>query len=225
MLDLRLFARRDFVVATVAAFATGAGAIALFSYLSGFARRRPWASRPSVPRPADAAWSATSVVTALLARRLPARLSGRTQLGIGLIGVAAGQLDDDPGRPRAPGWVGASCPGCSWRAVFSGMVNAALGREAVASVPEGRGALGSGANNTARYVGSAVGVTVVAVVASSAGTPGTGVSGLVHGWNVAALVTALVSVAGGVVALALRPSGAVPAHSAAPQVVEPAGRD
>ena len=56
--------------------------------------------------------------------------------------------------------------------VFSGVLNAALGREAVATVPEGEGALGSGANNTARYLGSAVGVTVVAVIAAAGPGPG-----------------------------------------------------
>ncbi len=222
MLDLRLFARRDFVVATVAAFTTGAGAIALFSYLSGFVGQA--LGVPALGAAAlMTAWSATSVVTALLARRLPARLTGRTQLGIGLLGVAVGQLTMTR-VTESSGW-SAFLPGLLLAGVFSGMVNAALGREAVASVPEGRAALGSGANNTARYVGSAVGVTVVAVVASSAGAPGAGVSGLVHGWNVAALATALVSVAGGVVALVLRPSSPTPVHSTAPPVVETAGRD
>ena len=36
-------------------------------------------------------WSATSVVTALLARRLPAGFTPRAQLAAGLLGVAAGQ--------------------------------------------------------------------------------------------------------------------------------------
>ena len=55
------------------------------------------------------------------------------------------------------------------------------------TVPEGEGALGGGANNTAHYLGSAVGVTVVAGIAPAG--DGTGVQGLVDGWNHAALVT------------------------------------
>ena len=153
---------------------------------------------------------------ALAARWLPAGLPGRAQLGIGLLGVAAGQL--------AMAFVGPSwtwlafLPGMFVAGVFSGLLNAALGREAVATVPEGEGALGSGANNTARYLGSAVGVTVVAVIAAAG--DGTGVQGLVDGWNHAALVTVVVSVVGGLVALVLRePRRPAPAHTD-----EPAGR-
>jgi hypothetical protein len=79
------------------------------------------------------------------------------------------------------------------------VLNAALGREAVASVPPGRGSVGSGANNTARYVGSALGVTVVSVIAAAT-TP----QGLVDGWNHAVLVTAAVSLVGALVVLASR---------------------
>ena len=74
--------------------------------------------------------------------------------------------------------------------VFSGLLNAAPGREVVVTVPEGEGALGGGANNTAHYLGSAVGVTVVAGIAPAG--DGTGVQGLVDGWNHAALVTVVV---------------------------------
>ena len=62
-------------------------------------------------------------------------------------------------------------PGLLVAGVASGFLNAALGREAVASVPPGRGSVGSGANNTARYVGSALGVTVVSVVATRVHRP------------------------------------------------------
>ncbi len=62
----------------------------------------------------------------------------------------------DPGH----GWVSLISGAVAGAA--SGIVNSALGREAVASVPPGRGAMGGGANNTARYVGSAIGTTVIA---------------------------------------------------------------
>lgn len=42
----------------------------------------------------------------------------------------------------------------------SGLLNAALPRLAVDSVPPERAAMGSGANNTARYIGSAAGVAL-----------------------------------------------------------------
>ena len=80
----------------------------------------------------------------------------------------------------------------------SGVLNAALGREAVASVPAGRAGW-SGANNTARYLGSSIGVTVVAVVVAAHAGSGSGAAGLVAGWNVAAGVTAGISLVGAVV--------------------------
>ena len=90
MLDLALFRHPPFVAATLAALATGAGVIALMSYFSGFVGLVLGVS------PLGAAvlmqlWAATSVVTALLARRIPATVSGRSQLAFSLFGVAAGQ--------------------------------------------------------------------------------------------------------------------------------------
>lgn len=138
-------------------------------------------------------WSGTSVATALLARRIPPTVTGQVQLAIGLLGVGVGQymlfgIDDSSTWTRF-------VPGLLVAGVASGVLNAALGREAVASVPAGRGGMGSGANNTARYVGSAVGVTVVAVIASRSGF---------DGWNHAALVTATVSVLGAAVVFLLQ---------------------
>jgi predicted MFS family arabinose efflux permease len=201
MLDLALLRHPAFVAATSAAFATGAGSIALFAYLSGFLGVALGVSATGAAL-LLLAWSATSVVTALLARRLPQRLPGRVQLAIGLFGVAAGQLLLTGITPDST-WA-RFAPGLLLAGVFSGVLNAALGREAVASVPPGRGGMGSGANNTARYVGSALGVTVVAVLAAR---PGAGSAGadLIAGWNLAVVVTAGVSVAGGLVALACRP--------------------
>ena len=135
-------------------------------------------------------------MSALLARRIPARVSGRTQLAIGLLGVAAGQLALGGIEPGAGGL--RFVPGLLVAGVASGVLNAALGREAVASVPPARSGMGSGANNTARYVGSAFGVTLVAVlVAGSAGGP-------IAGWNLATQVTAVVSAAGALLVLACR---------------------
>ena len=197
MLDLTLFRHPPFVAATLAALATGAGVIALMSYFSGFVGLVLGVS------PLGAAvlmqlWAATSVVTALLARRIPATVSGRSQLAFSLFGVAAGQALT-LGVGTGSTWVH-FVPGLLVAGVASGFLNAALGREAVASVPPGRGSVGSGANNTARYVGSALGVTVVSVVATRVPTP----AGLAAGWNHAALVTVAVSVLGGLAVLASR---------------------
>ena len=53
--------------------------------------------------------------------------------------------------------------------VATGLLNALLGREAVASVGADRAAMGSGANNTARYLGAAVGITLFVVIATHVG--------------------------------------------------------
>lgn len=80
-------------------------------------------------------------------------------------------------------------------------MNASLGREAVASVPPHRAGMGSGINNTSRYVGAALGVTVVTVLAvHPSATPATD---LVAGWNVAVLVGIALSVVGAAVIAAL----------------------
>lgn len=133
-------------------------------------------------------------MVALLARRLPAALGVPARLVLSLLVVAGGLvllsgLDTDAGALDL-------LPGLLVAGVGSGVLNAALGQIAVTSVPAGRGSVGSGANNTARYVGGALGVTVVAILAAH-DTP----AALVSGWDSAALVTADVSVAGALLVL------------------------
>lgn len=197
MLDLALFRSPDFVAVTVTALATGLGVIALLSFITVVIERGLGGTS------FDAAlvllgWSATSVLTALAARRLPARLALRHQLAGGLLVVAAGQLalyGLDAGSP-----IVRVLPGLVLAGVASGVINAGLGRGAVSSVPPGRGSMGSGANNTARYVGAAVGTTIVAVIASHPDP-----ADLLRGWNHAVLVTAAFTTLGAVVILARRP--------------------
>jgi hypothetical protein len=185
MLDLRLLVRPAFAAATVAALATG-----LVSYLSGFAGNA-LGSAPTTAAWLMLAWSGPSVMTAVLARHIPHHWSARARMGGSLVFIAVGQLllwgvDIGSGAERL-------VPGLLLAGLASGVLNAALGREAVASVPPGQAGLGSGANNTARYLGSA----------------------LVAGWNRAALVTAAVSAAGALVVL-LVGERVVPARGAPP---------
>ena len=193
MLDLDLFRRPAFAAVTLAAVANGAGVIAMLSYLSGFLGvalgRSAWSAAWLM-----LTWSVPSVVTALAARRLPERWTGRgrmagalTLMGVGLLLMAG--LSEGSGMARF-------VPGLLVAGVGSGFLNAALGRESVASVPVGQGGLGSGANNTARYLGSALGVTIVSVVAAPSGVATAG--SLVAGWNRAAVLTAAVSLAGAI---------------------------
>jgi hypothetical protein len=69
--------------------------------------------------------------------------------------------------------------------------------------------MGSGANNTARYLGSAIGITVVAVIVTRAGAA-PGALGVVSGWNVVALVTAGFSLLGALTVLLARERAAGP---------------
>ncbi len=200
MLDPTLFRNRRFVAVNIAALATGLGVIAQMSFFSTVLQRSLHESE-LIASLALLGWSAVSVVTALFARHL--RISGRLQLAVGLLVVAAGQL--------AMGWLGSSSsvlqglPGLIVAGLGSGVINAALGREAVASVPTERAGMGSGANNTARYVGSAVGVTIVAIVATSA-HGGTAEQALATGWNHAIIFTTAATVVGAVLVFLTRSS-------------------
>lgn len=145
-------------------------------------------------------WSLTSVVTSLAARRPLACVSGRHQMVLGLLINAVGLLsvtgiDEHTSVARL-------VPGVVLAGIGSGVLNVAMGREAVASVPVGRGSLGSGANSTARYLGSSIGVSIVATVAAAAGPSP---QELVTGWNHAAFITATLSVIGAIAVLLCRP--------------------
>ena len=174
MLDPKLFGNPAFVAVNAAALATGLGVIAQMSFFSTVLQRGLHRSELTAAL-ALLGWSGISVVTALFARHL--RMTGRMQMAIGLLVVAVGQV--------AMGWqhpsssVAQAIPGLVVAGLGSGVINAALGREAVASVPPARAGMGSGANNTARYVGSAVGVTIVAIMATSA-TGASPTSALLH---------------------------------------------
>jgi MFS family permease len=144
------------------------------------------------------AWSATSMAVALGARWLPARLSSPTRLAIGLALCAVGEVALT-GIDGGSSWA-RLLPGLVIAGVGSGVANAALGRLAVESVPRERAGVGSGANNTARYLGGAAGVALVVAISTGAGG-----TDLVHGWSVAAGVSAGLCAIGVAIALACRP--------------------
>ena len=73
----------------------------------------------------------------------------------------------------------------------------------MASVPADRVAMGGGANNTARYFGSAIGLTIVTVLLIHAGA-GAGVAGLLSGRSVAVAVTSGFSLLGALAAFLTR---------------------
>ncbi len=200
MLDVRLLRRPDFVHSIVGALVVGLTTIALMSYAPSYFERAIGLSALA-SSVLLTSWSATGAVVSWHAHRLPARLSSRYRLLLGLLACAAGLA-----------WLAQSTAGGGWAVLLpsliltgvgTGVTNAALGQLAVASAPPGQAGLGSGANNTARYLGGAAGVAVViALAVPGTGTPTT--AQLVHGWNIAAAVSAGLCAAGVIVVAAVR---------------------
>jgi MFS family permease len=152
MLELRRFVQPAFVASIAGALFTGLAVIGLMSYTPTLLQR---GLHVSVVGSGGvlAAWSTTSMTVSLAARRLPRRLRSHLRLAIALTLCAAGE-----------GLLGDVSIGTTWATVLPGLVvagigsgvaNAALGGLAVESVPPDRAGMGSGANNTARYLGGA----------------------------------------------------------------------
>ena len=193
MVPPELFGRPDFVAATVAAVATGVGVIALMSFAGSFTVGALGLTTLETAY-LLAVWSAGSAVSAAAVRRLAARVTGGTQLVVGLFGTAAGLgllcgLHESDGAARL-------LPGMAVAGIATGVLNGGLGRQAPSTVPPERAALGTGVNNTARYLAASAGVTVVGLVAAAPDAPR---SAQLSGWNHAALLTALLTLAGAVV--------------------------
>jgi len=201
LLDLALFSQRGFVAATIGAFATGLAVVGLMSYLPTVLQRGLGQS-PLASAGVLALWSGTSAVTALLARRLPPRLPARWQLAGGLLLCATG-LAGMSGLTTGSTWLRLT-PGLVIAGVGSGILNAALARLAVESVPAGRAAMGSGANNTARYLGSGAGVAIVVAVvtAHQPGAQQTPAAATLAGMNSATLLAAGLALLGALATLA-----------------------
>jgi MFS family permease len=197
MLDLALLRRPAFLAALLGALTTGLTTIALMSYLPSFAQGALAVSAIGAAA-LIACWSATSTLVAWNTARLPAALRDEHRLTIGFVLCAAG-LASLSGLADSDHWA-RLVPGLVVTGVGTGISNAALGRLAVTSVPADRPGVGSGANNTARYLGGAAGIALVVTIATTAGGSSAH-DALVHGWNVAALVTAGLSLAGAAVIL------------------------
>lgn len=202
ILDPALFRSPGFVAASVAAFASGAGVLALMSLVPTLMSRAMGHTALTAALTL-CAWSATSVMSAFGARWLPDWVTPKWLLVAGLTICAIAQLMLLGIAPDDAVW--RLIPGLFIAGAANGVLNAALGREAVATVPPDRAAMGSGANNTARYLGSAIGITLGAVLLAH-GTENGGTAGLLEGWNMAVALTASLSLLGAVIVAALRHS-------------------
>jgi MFS family permease len=198
MLEPSLFRRADFVAATIAALASGAGVLSIMSLIPMILQRAMGVDIV-LGSIVLLAWSATSAITAIATRWMPA--TPRNLMIGGLIACAAGQLAVYGLHSDSP--IVRVIPGMLLAGAANGVLNAALGRQAVASVPQDRSAMGSGANNTARYLGSATGLTVCAMLITHAGAA-SGTTGLLSGWNMAVLVSVVFSVLGALAVFSAR---------------------
>lgn len=141
------------------------------------------------------AWALASVAGAVALGRAPARLSrwvvGPAGVARLLVALACCQALALGLGPASSAW--RLAPAMALAGVVTGLLNATLGREAVGSVPPARAAMGSGANNTARYLGAACGITAVVLLATHSGTDPVDV---VAGWDLAVALAVATSLAG-----------------------------
>ncbi|MGW6740956.1 MFS transporter [Streptomyces sp. NPDC055025] len=194
LIDLGLLRRPLFGAASTGALFTGLAVIGLMSYLPSLLQQTIHMSALGAAW-LFLLWSGTAFLVALQARRLAGRVAARHQLALGFVLHTAGALGM-LGALDAGSWV-RLVPGLFVAGVGSGLLNAALPRLSVESVPTERAAMGSGANNTARYLGSSAGVALIIAVATSAADPA-------HGTDLAILVSAGLTLVGAATVLALR---------------------
>lgn len=181
ILQITLFRRADFAGATVAAFASGSGILALMTMVPTVLERG-FGVNPLLAAFILLPWSSVTVFSALGANYLPKTLSSRSRVLLSMGGCLAAQLLLL--LLAADAFWAMALPGLFLAGIANGILNASLGHAAVESVPAERAAMGSAANNTARYLGSAIGIAISSILISSAGTPG-----LFTGWREAVLVT------------------------------------
>ncbi|MGQ0625479.1 MAG: MFS transporter [Sporichthyaceae bacterium] len=199
MLDLSLFRSPRFVAATLASASMGLGMISILSYVP-ITVQRGLGAHALVGAALFTVWAAASLGTSLMVSRFLPNVSGRDQLVAGNLVVALALWSLWGLNPGS-----AACTlvaGLAMSGIGSGIANAAIGGEAVAAVPAGRGSMGSGANITARYVGSTIGVSVVATIVAAHGA---GAQAVTDGWNVAVLVAGSMSLLGALSVALLSP--------------------
>ncbi|MFF9811946.1 MFS transporter [Streptomyces sp. NPDC014006] len=188
MIDLTLLRRPRFLASSAGGLFTGLAVIGLFSYLPALLQQTLGMSAMATAW-LFLLWSGLSFVVALQARRLAGRVPPRLQLAAGFVLHAAAALTM-LGALSAHSWP-RLLPGLLIGGIGSGLLNAALPLVSVESVPPERAAMGSGAQQTFRYIGSCAGVALtIALVTSTKSLP--------DGADVALLVSAALAAVGAV---------------------------
>ncbi|MFJ9011549.1 MFS transporter [Streptomyces canus] len=194
MIDLGLLRRPRFLASSVAGLFTGLAVIGLFSYLPSLLQKSLGMSAIGTAW-LLMLWSGISFAVALQARRLAGRISPRHQLALGFVLHAGGALAL-LGSIAADSWP-RLLPGLVVAGIGSGLLNAALPLLSVEAVPAERAAMGSGAQQTFRYIGSCAGVAMTIAIVTSAGSAA-------HGADIAVIVSAALAVLAAVGVVVLR---------------------
>ena len=184
LIDPELLRHPRFVATTLGALVLGSGMIGMAAFLPtvaqvGYGESLRAASLPPL------AWAVASVVAAIAGRRLPFSLQGpgavAALLAITALSMLTAIWADSTTELLVP---------LALAGITTGLLNATLGREVVASVPPDQAAMASGANNTARYFGASCGITLFAMIATYTG------SDITVGWGNAVLVAVALMIAG-----------------------------
>ena len=214
MLDLRLFRSVSFSTLMIAAVLGQAAAFAYLPFVT------VWLQQFLGKGPVDAGllgalpMSVAAFVVAAFAGRLLQRIAPRWTLGVGLLLVGAGDLLQ--ARLTATSPATALIPGLIVAGVGVAMVLPVLASAALAAAPPERSGMASGAVNTFRQLGFALGVAVFGAVFShrlaAHRDPRAGVADAL---DQTLLVAGLLALAAGVLVLLFvrRPAGPAPAES------------
>lgn len=194
MIDLSLLRHPPFLASSVAGLFTGLAVIGLFSFMPSLLQKAIGMSAIGTAW-LLMLWSGVSFAVALQARRLAGRISPRHQLALGFVLHAGGVLTL-LGSVAAGSWP-RLLPGLVVAGVGSGLLNAALPLLSVESVPPQRAAMGSGAQQTFRYIGSCAGVAMTIAIVTST-------TSVAHGSDIAVIVSAVLALLAAVGVLILR---------------------
>ncbi|MCD0442272.1 MFS transporter [Glycomyces sp. A-F 0318] len=167
MLDLALFARPAFLVASLGALVAGVAVISMMSYLPTVLQSETGLG-PVATAVVFAVWSFAAFAVSLQVKRFALSSGALLAAALVLAGIGSVLLTG-----LADGW-------SWWHAVPAlvvagagyGAINPALTRLSIDSVPADRGGMGSGVNNTMRYIGTAAGIPIVTTLVGTVGTDG-----------------------------------------------------
>ncbi|MQY32227.1 Multidrug resistance protein Stp [Streptomyces sp. RB17] len=194
MIDLALLHHTRFLASAAGGLFTGLAVIGMFSFLPALLQQTLRLS-PIQTAWLLLLWSGLSFTVALQVKHLAGRIAPRAQLAVGFALHTIAVLTM-LGAVASGSWT-RLLPGLIISGVGSGLLNGALPLLAVESVPRERAAMGSGAQQTLRYIGSCAGVALTIALATSTGS-------LAHGANIALLVSAGLAAVGAVSVLVLR---------------------